>query len=86
MKPLEKFCYYVYGVRFLIGTDADIIVHQPNLSANDLPRVLVAHWTTWIPLFDFDVKHIPGRRNGYPDGLSQLPRGKGSLSQKSRII
>ena len=31
----------------------------------------------WIRLFDFDVKHIPGRLNGGPDALSRRPPGEG---------
>jgi len=68
---------YVYGVRFLVETDANTLVHQLNLPANDLPGALVTLWIAWIRLFDFDVKHVPGRLNGGPDGLSRRPRADG---------
>jgi hypothetical protein len=77
MKALKKFCNYVYGVRFLVETDANTLVHQLNLPANDLPGALVTRWIAWIRLFDFDVKHVPARLNGGPDGLSRWPRGEG---------
>jgi hypothetical protein len=77
MKALKKFRNYVYGVRFLVETDANTLVHQLNLPANDLPGALVTRWIAWIRLFDFDVKHGPGRLNGGPDGLSRRPRGQG---------
>ena len=79
MKALKKFRNYVYGVRFLVETDANTLVHQLNLPANDLPGALVTRWIAWIRLFDFDVKHVPGRLNGGPDGLSRRPRGEGEL-------
>jgi hypothetical protein len=69
MKALKKFCNYIYGVRFLVETDANTLVHQLNLHANDLSGALVTCWITWIRLFDFDMKHDPVRLNGVPDGL-----------------
>jgi len=77
MKALKKFRNYVYGVRFLVETDANTLVHQLNLPTNDLPGALATRWIAWIQLFDFDMKHVPGRLNGGPDGLSRWPRGEG---------
>jgi hypothetical protein len=71
MKVLKKFRNNVYAVRFLMETDANRLVHQLNLPANDQPGALVTRWIMWIQLFNFDVKHIPGRLHGGPDGLSQ---------------
>jgi len=76
MKAIKKFGNYVYAVRFLVETDTNTLVHQLNLPANDLPGALLTRWIAWIRLFDFDVKHVPGRLNGGPDGLSRQPRGK----------
>jgi hypothetical protein len=77
MKARKKFRNYIYGVRFLVETDANTLVHQQNLPANDLPGALVTRWIVWIRLFDFDVEHVPGSLNGGPDGLSRRPRGDG---------
>jgi integrase len=77
MKAVKKFRNYVYGVRLLVETDGNTLVHQLNLPANDLPGALVTRWIAWIRLFNFDVKHVPGRLNGGPDGLSRWPRGEG---------
>jgi hypothetical protein len=77
MKALKKFRNYVYGVRFLVETDANPLVHQLHLPANDLPGALVTQWIAWIRQFDFDVEHVPGRLNGGPEGLSRQPRGEG---------
>ena len=43
MKALKKFRNYVYGVRFLVETDANTLVHQLNLPTSDLPGGLVTH-------------------------------------------
>ena len=31
---------------------------------------MITRWLTYIRLFDFDVKHIPGNKNGGADALS----------------
>ena len=77
MRALKKFRNYVYGVRFLVETDANTLVHQLNLPANDLPGALITRWMAWTRLFDFDVNHIPGRLNGRPDALSRRPPEEG---------
>jgi hypothetical protein len=35
---------------------------------------MITRWLAYIRLFDFDVKHIPGSKNGAADDLSR--RGK----------
>jgi len=82
MNALQKFRNYVYEVRFLVETDANTGVHRLNFPGNDLPGALVTCWITGIRLFDFDVKHVPGRLNGGPVGLSRRPRVKGELEPK----
>jgi len=52
-------------------------VHHPTLPANDLPGALITRWIPWIRLFNFNVKHVPGRLNGGPDGLFQRPQEEG---------
>lgn len=44
MKARKKFPSYVYEVRFLVETDANTLVHQPNLPTNDLEGELVTSW------------------------------------------
>jgi len=41
IKALKNFCNYIYGGRFLVETDANTLVHQLNLPANDLPGAVV---------------------------------------------
>jgi len=68
---------YIYQVRFLAETEANRLVHQLNIPANDLPGALVTHWIARIRLCNFNMKHVPGRLNGGSDGLSRQPRGVG---------
>jgi len=77
MKALEKFRNYPYGIWFLVETDANTLVHQRNVPANDRPGALVTLGLVWIWLFNFGMKHVPGRLNGGHDGLSRQPQGKG---------
>jgi len=73
LKALKKFRYWLYGVRFLVETDAKVLAAQLNRSATDLPGALVTQWMAWIRLFDFEVRHIPGSRNVVADALSRRP-------------
>ena len=74
LKTLQKLRYWLYGVRFVLETDANTLVAQLNRAATDLPGALVTRWLAWIRLFDFEVKHIKGRVHSAADGLSRRPR------------
>ena len=73
LKALKKVRYWLYGVRFILETDASVLVAQLNRSGTDLPGALVTRWIAWIQLFDFEVRHIPGRKHSAADGLSRRP-------------
>ena len=75
LKGLKKFRQYLFGVHFVIELDAKTLVAQLNRSASDLPGALVTRWIAWIQLFDFDVRHVPGKANMVADGLSRRPLG-----------
>ncbi len=74
LKALKKVRNYLYGVHFILETDANVLVAQLNRSASDLPGALVTRWLAWIRLFDFEVKHVPGTKHTAADGLSRRPR------------
>lgn len=74
LKALKKLRSHVYGIPFILEVDAATLVDQLNRSATDVPGALVNRWLAWIRLFDFTVKHVPGRRHGAPDGLSRRPQ------------
>ena len=74
LKALKKVRNYLYGIHFILETDAKVLVSQLNLAAADLPGALVTRWLAWIRLFDFDVRHVAGTKHGAPDALSRRPR------------
>jgi len=71
LKALKKLRVYLYGVQFVVEIDARTLVHQLNLPASDLPGSVVNRWLAWIRLFNFDIKHVAGKKHGGPDGLSR---------------
>src|SRR5947207_10137877 len=48
-----------------------MLVWLLNQPPNDLPNAMMTRWLYYIRLFDFDVKHIKGEKNGAADGLSR---------------
>lgn len=82
LKGLKKFRQYLYGVHFIVEVDAKILVAQLNRSASDLPGALVTRWIAWIRLFDFEVRHVPGKKNAVADGLSRKPPGPSDILEE----
>jgi hypothetical protein len=81
LRALKKFRSYLYGIRFILETDAKTLVAQLNRSATDLPGSLVVRWIAWIRLFDFTVKHVPGTKNSAADALSRRPATESDRSE-----
>ena len=84
LKTLKKFRHWLYGIHFILETDANTLVSQLNRPASDLPGALVTRWITWIRLFDFEVKHVPGKKNGAADGLSRRPATEEELQEQEK--
>ena len=76
LKALKKFRFWLFGRYFTVETDAQTLVWLLNQPPNDLPNAMITRWLTYIRLFDFDVKHIAGNKNGGADALSR--RGQAS--------
>jgi hypothetical protein len=74
LKALKKCRGWLYGVKFLLETNANVLVAQLNRATLDLPGSLLMRWIAWIRLFDFDVKHMSGKKYIAADGLSRRPR------------
>ena len=74
LKALKKLQFWLYGRHFLVETDAKTLVWLLNQTPNDLPNAMITRWLTYIRLFDFDVKHIAGTKNGAADALSRRGR------------
>ena len=74
LKALRKVRYWLYGVQFVLETDANVLVAQLNRSATNLLSALVTRWIAYIRLFDFVVRHVPKNKHTAADGLSRRPR------------
>ena len=57
----------------MLEMDVNVLVAQLNQSATDLPGSLVMRWIAYIRLFDFEVRHVPGKKHTAADGLSRRP-------------
>ncbi|KAF0330592.1 pol protein [Colletotrichum asianum] len=78
---LKRLRNYLYGVRFTLETDAKVLVDQISGAASDLPGAVLTRWITWIKMFDFDIRHVPGTKNGAADGLSRKPAGESDIQE-----
>lgn len=85
LKGLKKVRQYLYGVHFIIELDAKTLVAQLNRSATDLPGALVTRWIAWIRLFDFDLRHVPGKKHSVADALSRRPRNEEEEEEKEEV-
>ena len=58
-------------MRFIIEIDVNTLIAQFNRSAADFFEVLVIRWLTWICLFNFDIRHVFGKKHTAADELSR---------------
>ena len=70
---LKKLRCHLYGIHFVLETDAQVLVHQLKGSMFDLPGALINRWIAWVCMFDFEVRHIKGKDNVVADALLRLP-------------
>lgn len=70
---LHSLRFHLYGCRFVLETDALVLVQQLNGAMSDVPGALINRWIGVIKQFDFEVRHIPGIRNPVADALSRSP-------------
>src|SRR5271169_1991457 len=75
LKALKKLRFWLFGRYFQVQTDSQTLVWLLNQPPNDLPNAMMTRWLSYIRLFDFDVKHIPGNKNGAADALSRCGAG-----------
>jgi hypothetical protein len=74
LKILKKLQVWLIGCHFVLETDANVLVAQLNRAATDHPGALITRWLAWIRLFDFEVRHVPGKQHTAADALSRRPR------------
>jgi len=66
---------YLIGIKFLVVTDCQAIVH---LNTQKTLNPQVARWATLLSEYNFDIKHRPGSKMDHIDALSRAPT---SMSQ-----
>ena len=70
---LDHFKGYVWGPKFLIGTDHAALLWLTNLKNI---QGMLARWLAKLQQFHFDIIHRPGTQHGNADGLSRCPQYK----------
>ncbi len=58
LKALKKIRFYFYDVKFILETNARVLVDQLNRFNTNLFDAFVTRWFVWIRLFDFEVRHV----------------------------
>jgi hypothetical protein len=74
---LKKFCPWLYGVHFIVETDAWTLVDQLNCTASDLLGALVTRWLALLNMWEFEIRHVAGKKNVVADALSRRPQALG---------
>jgi len=65
--------------------DVQTLVWLLNQPPNDLPNAMMTHWLAYIRLFDFTVKHVPGKKNGGVDALSRQGYAEGDGEEDNTV-
>lgn len=74
---LKKFRVWLYGTPFVIETDAQTLIAQLNRSSSEIPGGVMNRWLAAILAWDFEIQHVPGKRNVVADALSRYPKEDG---------
>ena len=85
LKALKKLRFWLYGRHFYVETDSQTLVWLLNQPPNDLPNAMMTRWLAYIRLFDFTVKHVPGRKNGGADALSRRGYADGDGAEDHKV-
>lgn len=67
---LKKLKPYLLGVHFTLEVDAKPLLGMLK-KLDLLPDPILARWISYIQIFDFELKHIPGVNHKGPDALSR---------------
>jgi len=81
VKMLKKLKRLLWGVHFILEVDAAFLVQMINNP--DLPNAAMTRWLAYIHLFDFEVRHVPGKKHTFVDVLSRVRRTDSDDSAES---
>jgi hypothetical protein len=71
-KALHQLQNVIWGQHFVLEVDALYI--KEMLNAPELPNAAMTRWVRYILLFDFEFRHVPGKKHTLADGLSRARR------------
>ncbi len=69
LKILKKIRFYFYDVKFILKTNARVLVDQLNRFDTNFSDAFVTRWLVWIRLFDFEVRHVLDIKHTTADDL-----------------
>ena len=72
-ESIEKHQVLVIWGEIFLENNARAFIIQLNQLGTDLPRTLITRQTAWIPLFDFEIWHIPSKKHNVADEMSCKP-------------
>lgn len=70
----KRFRKYVHGRRFIIETDASALVKLNDPDGGTATRRMIEDWAIQLLPYNYEVRHIPGVLNVFPDALSRMVR------------
>jgi hypothetical protein len=81
MKMLKRMRNILWGVHFTLEVDPTSLAKM--LHSPEVPNAPITRWLSFIHLFDFDVRHVPGKKHVIPDVLSRVRRTGTDLEPES---
>jgi hypothetical protein len=70
-KTLKKIRFYFYDVKFILKTNARVLVDQLNRFYTNFYDAFVTRWLVWIRFFDFKIRHVFDIKHIAADDLSK---------------
>jgi hypothetical protein len=81
LKILKKIRFYFYDVKFILKTNARVLVDQLNRFNTNLSDALVIRWFVWIRLFDFEIRHVSSIKHTTADDLFKKSSSANDLKE-----
>lgn len=81
VKMLKKLKRLLWGVHFILEIDALFLIQMINNP--DLPNAAMTRWIAYIHLFDFEIRHVAGKKHTFADALSRVRRTESDDSAES---
>ena len=71
---VQQFKHFLLGRRFLVRTDNSAVRYWTQIHSETYdPQGQTARWMVKLAMFDFEIKHRPGKQHSNADGVSRRP-------------